>query len=218
MTVIYYVFKEKIPTQEDLDKNDYINLEEFIDDNGSYGSGVITNDITNMYNLFTNAFYTNFSDTHAEFISKLKIDLNVTDEINPSLFDEDTSFKDISYIKLTTNRTKLKNYLNFILNLNEDYLNIYKHQINNTSDELPRIDEINHASNPNNYDVYINKNFHTTNGLQRCAIGVIDVDNEYVQYYDKNDFIDNVIWNYNKNDICTYYVHTQLCGEYNYNA
>lgn len=214
MIPIYYIFKDHIPTQNQILKKGYDSLAEFIFESTTVD--ILVEDITRAYDGSINDHIEDLLDENETVISKIKHDLNVDTHIGPSLFTEDTSYKHDDYMKLITNETILKNYLSFIVNLNEEFSKIQKEQIENASKKLPHIDQVNNAQNKkyNTFtktrDEYINPVF------QKCAIALIDIEADYkfdsIAFYDLNEFINLMINAVNYNQSATYYVHSKLCA------
>lgn len=214
MIPIYYVFKGHIPTQNQILKKGYDSLAEFIFESTTID--ILVEDITRAYDGSINDHIEDLLDENETVISKIKHDLNVDTHIGPSLFTEDTSYKHDDYMKLITNETILKNYLSFIVNLNEEFSKIQKEQIEDASKKLPHIDQVNNAQNKkyNTFtktrDEYINPVF------QKCAIALIDIEADYkfdsITFYDLNEFINLMINDVNYNKSATYYVHSKLCA------
>ena len=214
MIPIYYIFKDHIPSQNQILKKGYDSLAEFIFESTTID--ILVEDITRSYDGSINNYIEELLDENETVISKIKHDLNIDTHIGPSLFTEDTSYKHDDYIKLTTNETILKDYLSFIVNLNEEFSKIQKEQIEDASKKLPYIDQVNNAQNKkyNTFtktrDEYINPVY------QKCAIALIDVETDYegdyVGFYDLNEFINLMINDVNNNKSATYYVHSKLCA------
>lgn len=210
MIPIYYIFEDHIPSQNQILKKGYDSLAEFIFESTTIDA--LVEDITRAYDGSINDHIEILLDENETVISKIKHDLNIDTHIGPSLFTEDTSYKHNDYMKLITNETILKNYLNFIVNLNEELSKIQKEQIEDTSKKLPHIDRVNNAQNKkyNTFtktrDEYVNPVF------QKCAIALIDIETENIEFYDLNEFINLMINNVNYNKSTTYYVHSKLCA------
>ena len=214
MVIIYYLFEDKIPTQDELELEGYDDVEDYIQN--TLGDDDILNEIHGAYYCEINTSPTEFVGNDNLVIPKIKNDLNIDSTIDAKLFEEDTSYKHDDYMKLITNETILKNYLSFIVNLNEEFSKIQKEQIENASKKLPHIDQVNNAQNKkyNTFtktrDEYINPVF------QKCAIALIDIEADYkfdsIAFYDLNEFINLMINAVNYNQSATYYVHSKLCA------
>lgn len=209
---IYFVFEDECPTKDDLKKEGYDDLIDFLNYN------VLENDIADSilgaYDTKTYTFFSDYFDNQNDVLSKIKEELNITDSVSPILFKEDTSFQNDDYMKITTNKEQLRTFLKFITNLHEEYLNIYKEQIHNDTGNLPQVNQLNDAMSPSHKDLTHIRNQYTDPFKQDCAFGVIDIETESIDFYDKNEFINEVIWNANKENKVTYYVNTKLCAEY----
>lgn len=214
MIPIYYIFKDHIPTQNQILKKGYDSLAEFIFKSTTID--ILVEDITRSYDGSINNYIEELLDENESVISKIKHDLNIDTHIGPSLFTEDTSYKHDDYIKLTTNETILKDYLSFIVKLNEEFSKIQKDQIEDTSKKLPHIDRVNNAQNKKYNTFTKTRNEYVNPVFQKCAIALIDVETNYesdlVAFYDLNAFINLMIDQVNDNESTTYYVHSKLCA------
>lgn len=209
---IYFVFEDKCPTQDDLKKEGYDDLIDFL--NYNVLEDDIADSILGAYDTKTYTFFSDYFDNQNDVLSKIREELNIIDGVSPILFKEDTSFQNDNYMKITTNKEQLRNFLKFITNLHEEYLNIYKEQIHNDTGNLPQVNQLNDAMSPSHKDLTHIRNQYTDPFKQDCAFGVIDIETENIDFYDKNEFINEVIWNANTKNKVTYYVHTKLCAEY----
>lgn len=209
---IYFVFEDKCPTQDDLKKEGYDDLIDFL--NYNVLEDDIADSILGAYDTKTYTFFSDYFDNQNDVLSKIREELNIIDGVSPILFKEDTSFQNDNYMKITTNKEQLRNFLKFITNLHEEYLNIYKEQIHNDTGNLPQVNQLNDAMSPSHKDLTHIRNQYTDPFKQDCAFGVIDIETENIDFYDKNEFINEVIWNANTKNKVTYYVHIKLCAEY----
>lgn len=209
---IYFVFKDKCPDQDYLKKINYNDLEEFIEDNTH--EEAIIEDISGAYEAYKYTSFNDYFDNQEEILSKIKNELNIIDSIAPVIFKEDTSFENDNYMKITTNKEQLRTFLKFISNLNEEFLNIHKEQINNTTGNLPSINQLDDPSSAFYKDLTHIRDTYTDPFKQDCAFIIMDLKSGDIDYLDKNDFIDKTISYANKECDVTYYVSKKLCAEY----
>lgn len=126
----------------------------------------------------------------------------------PLLFEIDSSFEHDNFIKIKTNQQRVDNFIRFILNLKEDFLNIQKELFD--KDHLIFTDSIigyhkttnnNHLTISNHYRNYVKSDSTVYND-----IAMIQSPHDYAEYFDYASFINKVISNYKILEIDTYYV------------
>lgn len=217
-SIIYYVFKDSYPSQELLNKKGYEDLEEFIVENTNEEK--VPNSITGAG--YDAEFIVPFTE-YIEYISpdgeinneaitrKIKNDLNINRDNEPSLFMEDKTFKDNAYIKLKTNDHLLREYLTFVAHLELDYMNLYKQQLKNISEDVPYINTVNYENSNSCKELVRKKRIHTNPLYQKCGIAIIDIEHDNIEFFDQNEFINELIWEFNTYNITTYYVNKQFC-------
>lgn len=212
MAIIYYLFEDKIPTQDELELEGYNDVEEYIQN--TLGDEEILNEIHGAYYCEINISPNEFVGNDNLVIPKIKNDLNVDSTIDAKLFEEDTSYKHDDYIKITSNKYILTNYVKFVINLNQDFLNIQKQQVENQHEDLPHVNQINNAYELKHNDFTDTRLRYVDPLYQRCAIAIVNIEEETVTCYNLIDFINLCINQINFNHTPTYYVHTKLCAHY----
>lgn len=217
-SIVYYVFRDEYPSQKLLNKKGYEDLEEFIVENTNEEK--VPNSITGAG--YDAEFIVPFTE-YIKYISpddeinneavtrKIKNDLNIDRDNEPSLFVEDKSFKDNAYIKLKTNDHLLREYLTFVAHLELDYMNLYKQQLKNISKDVPYINTVNYENSNSCKELVRKKRIHTNPLYQKCGIAIIDIEHDNIEFFDQNEFINELIWEFNTYNITTYYVNKQIC-------
>ena len=217
-SIVYYVFRDEYPSQKLLNKKGYEDLEEFIVENTNEEK--VPNSITGAG--YDAEFIVPFTE-YIKYISpddeinneavtrKIKNDLNIDRDNEPSLFVEDKSFKDNAYIKLKTNDHLLREYLTFVAHLELDYMNLYKQQLKNISEDVPYINTVNYENSNSCKELVRKKRIHTNPLYQKCGIAIIDIEHDNIEFFDQNEFINELIWEFNTYNITTYYVNKQIC-------
>lgn len=212
MTIIYYLFEDRIPTQDELELEGYNDVEEYIQN--TLSDEDILNEIHGAYYCEINISPTEFVGNKDLVVPKIKHDLNIDSTIDAKLFEEDTSYKHDNYIKITSSKNILTDYVKFVIDLNQDFLNIQKQQVENQHEDLPHVNQINNAYELKYNDFTDTRARYVDPLYQRCAIAIVNIEEETVTCYNLIDFINYCINQINFNHTPTYYVHTDLCAHY----
>ena len=217
-SIIYYVFRDEYPSQELLNKKGYEDLEQFIIENTDEekvpksitGAGYDAELIV-PFSEYLEFILTDGKADNEAVTKRIKNDLNIDRDNEPSLFVEDKTFKDNAYIKLKTNNHLLRQYLTFVAHLELDYMDLYKQQLKNISEDVPYINTVNYENSNSCKELVRKKRMYTDPLYQKCGIAIVDIEHEDIEFLDQNEFINELIWEFNTYNITTYYVNKQIC-------